>query len=280
MEIELEKHLPIGKEEFMKIVEKETLQRWLLLWGLGNLLVLLFLFPALILGCSGVVGIRIRGFLWAKISRKRHPHGVVGYYRHIGLLDGLILALAHWPRWLFGRKSLAFSFIADYWLERFPFLKQACIALPKDETSKGTKRHAAKEALRVVDGAQKLLDGGGMVYMAPSGSREKNCQHFKIRHGEKTIPRQTSTFLTYKSLRQACGDKLIAAFQPAGIGRLAQRTNAAFLPISIKRGRGWRRLFLEIKYGEVITISQEVRGDREAVVAHLEDELLAVVEKP
>jgi hypothetical protein len=86
----------------MGMPKKETAQRWLLLWVVGNLLVLLFLLPALALGLSGVAGIRIRGFRWAKISRKRHPHGVVGYYRHITLLDGLVLALRHWPRWLFG----------------------------------------------------------------------------------------------------------------------------------------------------------------------------------
>lgn len=264
----------------MNRIEKETLERWLLLWGLGNFLMFLFLFPALVLGFSGIAGIRIREFRWAKISHRLHPEGLVAYYRHVSLADGLTLALSHWPRWLFGEKFLPLSFIADYWLEWVPFLGHACISLPKDESTKKTRREAVREAVAVISEAAGLLEKGRILYMAPPGSREKNCRHFKVRHGGKILTRETSMFLSYQSLRQACDDKLIAAFQHAGIGRLAQRTNAKFLPISFRRGRGWKKWFLEIKYGSVLEVPADIRRNRETVVAYLEDELLALVEKP
>lgn len=262
----------------MKIAKKETIQRWLLLWIVGNLLIALFLFPALVLGLSGVAGIRIRGFRWSKISHKSHPEGIVGCYSHVGLADGLVLALTHWPRWLLGKRFLPLSFIADYWLERFPFLEQACIPLPKDEKTKGAKAEAAKEALGVIAQAEELLKQGRMLYIAPSGSRAKNCQNFKTQPGDKTV--STDMFLTYEMLRTIYDNRLIAVFQAGGVGRLATRTHAKFLPISIKRGIGWRRWFLEIRYGEIVEIAPEMRKDRKEAVAFLEDELLAVVEKP
>lgn len=264
----------------MKIAKKETIQRWLLLWVVGNLLVALFLFPVLVLGLSGVAGIRIRGFRWSKISHRSHPEGVVGYYSHVSLADGLVLALRHWPRWLFGKQFLPLAFIADYWLERFPFLKQACIPLPKDEKTKGARREAAREALDVITRAEELLNQGRMLYMAPAGSRAKNCRSYKIRLDGKTIPRQINMFFTYDMLRALCENRLIATFQSGGIGRLATRTHAKFLPISIKRGAEWRRWFLEIAYGEIIEIAPEMRKDRKEAVAFLEDDLLAVAEKP
>lgn len=268
----------------MKIVKKETVQRWLLLWGLGNMLVVLFLAPALVLGLSGVVGIRVRGFRWSKISHTHHPKGIVGCYNHVSLADGLVLALTHWPRWLFGKQFLPLAFIADYWLERFPFLAQACISLPKDEKTKRAKRGAAKEALDVITRTEELLKQSRMVYMGPSGSRAKNCRDFKIRLGDKIVLRQADTdtdnSFRYDMLRTLCENRLIATFQAGGIGRLTTRTHAKFLPISIKRGLGWRKWFLEIRYGEVLEIPSEMRKNKRKAAAFLEDQLLALVERP
>jgi hypothetical protein len=119
-----------------------------------------------------------------------------------------------------------------------------------------------------------------MVYMAPAGSREKNCSRFKVRHSGRTTLCQTGKSLIYADLRRAWDDRLIARFQPAGIGRFAMRARTEFLPISIEGGKGWKKYLLDIRYGEVFEIPPKMRNHKDKAVAFLEDQLLAVMEKP
>jgi 1-acyl-sn-glycerol-3-phosphate acyltransferase len=272
-------HLPKFKREKAEMhfdkketLMKKTIARWSLVWifghiGMGILII------AMVLGWTGVIGIRIRGLRWFSPDRgKVDPPprgGLVIYYRHISLVEALIVPFALYPLWLRGERFVPLSFIADYWLKRYPFLSPACIPLAKN---KETKQGNARDGVETLHYAETLLNQGRIVCVAPTGTRQQHILHFKaIRDGEVRRVGLLSTD-DYGELRDRWDDHLIGNFQ-GGIGWLAAHTNARFLPVWV-RTKGW---CIEITYGEPFRLSPDM--SRIKATEYLERKLLELGER-
>ncbi len=259
---------------------KQTIARWLLIWVFGNLGMVVLTF-ARILGWTGLVGVRVRGFRWLspRERKKVFPvlrEGLVIYYRHIGLLEALIVPFALYPLWLMGERFVPRSLIADYWLRCLPILGPACIPLSKDQK---TKRGAVTETLAALRRAENDLDQGRIVCIAPTGTRQHHVTRFKvisrgkIGKADLTWPSDYQTLRhAYELLRCQYDDHLIGAFQ-GGAGWLALHTNAWFLPVWVSKNH-W---LIKVTYGEPFKLPGGILNPKKATM-YLERKLLELGE--